>query len=313
MHRCRAAQRCQWYGLGAAVLSREPTAGLRSRRCRVDGRGNTVRATHRLIAMLEATDTAMAMACWPSGCGVSAGGGRIHAGAWRAVGGLRFTLNTASCVLALFRNFTVVGSPILQWSPNLGNLFMPFNNGLIAFQDSSSCGFDYPIGRRPWGCGSGYDSPITLSRSITMAFVNETIPEADLHRIDFASVIHPLHSCPIDTPSQWTIDRERDIALIDLGGGFGENSMYPRFFLIYWQGQLTDVHLSSTFTGNFPTWDMEVTWMLRFLRQLDGVSDEIFLDTLKEALTCYGYINSRYRDRVKAVKFNFDNNLIIRG
>jgi len=279
----------------------------------VDGRGNTVQVTHRLIAMLEATDTAMAMARWPSGCGVSAGGGRIHAGAWRAGGGLRLTLNTASCVFALFRNFTVLGSPILQWSPNLGDLFMPFNNGLIAFQDSTSCGLDYPIGRRPWGSGSGYDSPITLSRSISMGFVNETIPEADLHRIDFASVIHPLHSCPIEIPSEWTIDRERDIALIDLGGGFGENSMYPRFFLIYWHGQFTDVHLSSTFTGNFPTWDMEVTWMLRFLRQLDGVSDEIFLDTLKEALTCYGYINSRYRDRIKAVNFNFDNNFIIRG
>jgi len=279
----------------------------------VDGRGNTVWATHFLIAMLEPTDTTMAMACPPGGCGVAAGVGRTHAGPQRSGGGLRLSLNAARGEAALFRSFTVVGPVILEWSPNLGDLFMLFNNGLIAFQDSTSCGLVYPIGRRPWGSGSGYDSPITLSRRITMAFVNETIPEADLHRIDFASVIHPLHSCPIDTPSQWTIDRERDIALIDLGGGSGENSMYPRFFLIYWQGQFTDVHLSSTFTGNFPTWDMEVTWMLRFLRQLDGVSEDIFLDTLKEALTCYGYINSRYRDRIKAVKFNFHNNFISRG
>jgi hypothetical protein len=263
--------------------------------------------------MLEPTDTAMAMACPPGGCGVAAGVGRTHAGPQRSGGGLRLSLNAARGEAALFRNFTVVGPVILECSPNLGDLFKPFKNGLIAFQDSTSCGLDYPIGRRPWGSGSGYDSPITLSRRITMAFVNETIPEADLHRIDFASVIHPLHSCPIEIPSEWTIDRERDIALIDLGGGFGENSMYPRFFLIYWQGQFTDVHLSSTFTGNFPTWDMEVTWMLRFLRQLDGVSDEIFLDTLKEALTCYGYINSRYRDRIKAVNFNFDHNFTIRG
>ena len=279
----------------------------------MDGRGNTVWATHFLIAMLEPTDTTMAMACPPGGCGVAAGVGRTHAGAQRSGGGLRLSLNAARGEAALFRNFTVVGPVILEWLPNLGGLFMPLNNGMIAFQHSTSCGLDYPIGRRPWGSGSGYDSPITLSRRITMAFVNETIPEADLHRIDFASVIHPLHSCPIDTPSQWTIDRERDIALIDLGGGSGENSMYPRFFLIYWQGQFTDAHLSSTFTGNFPTWDLEVTWMLRFLRQLDGVSEDIFLDTLKEALTCYGYINSRYRDRIKAVKFNFHNNFINRG
>jgi hypothetical protein len=279
----------------------------------VDGHGNTVWATHFLIAMLEPTDTTMAMACPPGGCGVAAGVGRANAGPQRSGGGLRLSLNAARGEAALFRNFTVVGPVILECSPNLGDLFKPFNNGLIAFQDSTSCGLDYPIGSRPWGSSSGYDSPITLSRRITMAFVNETIPEADLHRIDFASVIHPLHSCPIDTPSQWTIDRERDIALIDLGGGSGENSMYPRFFLIYWQGQFTDAHLSSTFTGNFPTWDMEVTWMLRFLRQLDGVSEDIFLDTLKEALTCYGYINSRYRDRIKAVKFNFHNNFINRG
>ena len=146
-----------------------------------------------------------------------------------------------------------------------------------------------------------------------MAFVNENIPEADLQRIDFASVMHPLHFCPIDTPSQWTIDRERDIALISLGGGLGENSMYPSFFLIYWQGQFTDVHLVASTTGNFPTWDLEVTWTLRFLRQLDGVPEALYLETLKEALTSFGYINSMYRDHVKAVKFNFDNNIIIRG
>jgi hypothetical protein len=146
-----------------------------------------------------------------------------------------------------------------------------------------------------------------------MAFVNENIPEADLQRINFGSVIHPLHSCPIDTPSQWTIDRERDIALIDLGGGSGENSMYPSFFLIYWQGQFTVVHLVATTIGSFTTRDLEVTWTLRFLCQLNGVSEPLFLKTLKEAFTSYGYMDGMLRDRVKAVKFNFDNNIIIRG
>jgi hypothetical protein len=146
-----------------------------------------------------------------------------------------------------------------------------------------------------------------------MAFVNETIPEADLHRIDFASVIHPLHSCPIDTPSKWTIDRERDIALLSLGGGLGENSMYPSFFLIYWQGQFTDVHLVASTIGNLKTYDLEVTWTLRYLRQLDGVDDSLFQATLKQALTSFGYIDITLRDRIKAVKFNFDNNILTRG
>ena len=146
-----------------------------------------------------------------------------------------------------------------------------------------------------------------------MAFVNETIPAADLRRIDFASVMDPVNFRPIDIPTQWTTDRERDIALIDLGGGSGENSMYPSFFLVYWKGQFTDVHLVATTTGNFTTSDLEVTWSLRFLRQLDGVPEAVLLETLKEALNCYGYMDSMLRDRVKAVKFNFDNNIVIRG
>ncbi len=146
-----------------------------------------------------------------------------------------------------------------------------------------------------------------------MAFVNETIPAADLRRIDFASVIHPLHFCPIDPPTEWTIDRERDIALISLGGGSGENSMYPSFFLIYWQGQFTDVHLVASATGNFTTWDLEVTWTLLFMRKLDRVPEALFLETLKQALTCYGYMDAMLRERVKTVKFNFDSKNIIRG
>jgi hypothetical protein len=263
--------------------------------------------------MLDLTDTSMAMACWPSDCGLAAGEVRMNKGACRSKGGHRLPLHAARCGPALFRNFTVVTPVKLRLSTSLLNLNITFVKGLMAINDSTKCGLDFPIGRRPWGSGPGYDSKTTLSRNITMAFVNENIPEADLQRIDFASVIHPLHSCPIDTPSQWTIDRERDIALIDLGGGSGENSMYPRFFLMYWQGQFTDVHLTSTFTGNFPTRDMEVTWMLRFLRQLDGVPEQLFLETLKEALSCYGFINSMYRDCIKAVNFNFDNNIIIRG
>jgi hypothetical protein len=190
---------------------------------------------------------------------------------------------------------------------------MTFVKGLMAINDSTKCGLDFPIGRRPWGSGPGYDSKTTISRSIIMAFVNENIPEADLQRIDFASVIHPLHSCPIDTPSKWTIDRERDIALISLGGGLGENSMYPSFFLIYWQGKFAEAYLVASTTGNLQTHDLEVTWTLRYIGQLDGVPESLFLITLKEALTCFGYIDISLRERIKDVNFIFDDNIVIRG
>ncbi len=263
--------------------------------------------------MLETTDTAMVMACRPRDCGVAAGGVRVPGFAGGSGRGLHLSLNAARSGVELFRNFTVADPVIFQRSQNSMDLFMPYIKGLMTFQNSAYGGLDFPIGRRPWGSGPGYDSRTTQSRNISMAFVNENIPEADLQRIDFGSVIHPLHSCPIDTPSQWTIDRERDIALIDLGGGSGENSMYPSFFLIYWQGQFTVVHLVATTIGSFTTRDLEVTWTLRFLCQLNGVSEPLFLKTLKEAFTSYGYMDGMLRDRVKAVKFNFDNNIIIRG
>lgn len=148
-----------------------------------------------------------------------------------------------------------------------------------------------------------------------MAFVNEHIPEADLQRIDFSKIIHPLHSSPIIIPSEWTIDRERDIALISLGGGFGKNAMYPHFFILHWQGRVIYAHLSSTYIGDININDtsndndMEITWHLLFLGRLDGIPEEEVIKTLQEALSCYGYM----RYKIKAVHFDFDGKHLVGG
>ena len=255
----------------------------------------------------------MAMACWPGDGGEGAGGGRMHRVAGRSGSGPYLSPTASLSGLALLRDCPVAGRVRQDNAADLRIFAIPFADRSMVFAEGSQSGLGDPFARGPGGCGPGYDCGTTLFRSIAMAFVNETIPAADLRRIDFASVIHPLHFCPIDPPTEWTIDRERNIALIDLGGGMGENSMYPRFFIIYWQGQFTDVHLVATTTGSFTSWDLEVTWSLRFLRQLDGVPEAVFLETLKEALTCYGYLNIKCRDRVRCVKFNFDKNIIIRG
>ena len=255
----------------------------------------------------------MAMACWPGDGGEGAGGGRMHRGLSQSGGGLYLSPTASRSGLALLRDCPVTVRLRQDNAADLRMLAMPFVDRSMAFAEGRQSGLDDPFARGAGVCGPGYDCRTTLSRSIAMAFVNETIPAADLRRIDFASVKDPVNFRPIDTPTKWTIDRERDIALVDLGGGMDENSMYPRFFLIYWQGQFSDVHLTATFTGNFPTWDLEVTWTLRFMRQLDGVPEALFLETLKQALTCYGYLDSMYRERVKAVRFNFDNNITGRG
>jgi hypothetical protein len=143
-----------------------------------------------------------------------------------------------------------------------------------------------------------------------MAFVNEHIPEADLQRIDFSKIIHPLHSSPIIIPYEWTIDRERDIALISLGGGFGEYARSPHFFILYWQGQIIHTHLSSKIIDDSSgRYVKEITWRLLFLGRLEGVPEEEVIKTLEEALSCYGY-----RGRtIEAVHFDFDGKHSVGG
>ena len=63
-----------------------------------------------------------------------------------------------------------------------------------------------------------------------MAFVNEAIPEQDKQKVN--SLINYQSISAIDSrvhqfrcPSWWTVDRERDIYLVDLGGGGGPDDI----------------------------------------------------------------------------------------
>lgn len=143
-----------------------------------------------------------------------------------------------------------------------------------------------------------------------MAFVNEYISEADKARIDFSKIKHPVHQKPI-IPNQWTIDHDRDIALIPLGT-FGEpqtrsSGVEERtyIFMMYWQGQSVDVLLYSSYVGNFTTKDLEVTWRIDQIGVPDNVPREEMLKMLKEALFVFGYETIRLRDKVKSVNFAF--------
>ena len=137
-----------------------------------------------------------------------------------------------------------------------------------------------------------------------MAFVKEKIPEADKQRIDVSGLKHPYHNCPIDNYLyEWTIDRERDIALIPLGGG----GLSPFFFLLYWQGRFIYAHLLRSFKGTSKTRDLEITWRLTFLGQLPGLPESEVIEALKAALQVYKNGTSRWDDTVKAIHFDFDD------
>ncbi len=141
----------------------------------------------------------------------------------------------------------------------------------------------------------------------SMAFVNESIPDEDKQRIDFGQLRNPVNGHPLPLPPyQWTVDHERDIALISLGGG-GESSDFPNFFVLYWQGRFINVHLRYTTTGDFPTNDLEVTWRLEFLGNLGNIPEQEVIAALQEALIEKKYGPWQFRDKVKAVHFAFDD------
>ena len=134
-----------------------------------------------------------------------------------------------------------------------------------------------------------------------MAFVNEYISEADKARIDFSKIKHPIYQDPT-TPNKWTVDHVRDIALIPVGGGSLE---IPYIFAMYWQGEVLYIYMYTSKIGNFTNSDLEVTWRIDQIDVPDNLSREEMLKTLKEALFAYGYMSTEYRDKVKAVHFDF--------
>lgn len=115
-----------------------------------------------------------------------------------------------------------------------------------------------------------------------MTFVNENISEEDKQRIDFGQLRDPVSGHPLPLPPyKWTVDHERDIALISLGGGVGD---FPHFFVLYWQGRFINAFMRSSVTGDFPTYDLEVTWRLEFIGNLGNVSEQEVIAVLQEAL-----------------------------
>jgi len=135
-----------------------------------------------------------------------------------------------------------------------------------------------------------------------MGFVNENITETDKARIDFSNIKHPIYKISI-FHGTWTVDCERDIALIPFGGGRerGEN---PWIFVMYWQGKTIDVLLYGSVIID-PEKNIEATWRLGRIGPLEEISQEEFLKTLKEALFTYGIMTMQLRDKVKTVNFEF--------
>jgi hypothetical protein len=126
-----------------------------------------------------------------------------------------------------------------------------------------------------------------------MAFVNETISEADKKKYDDFNFILPVTRKSVPA-WKWTIDRERDTFLVSLGGQGGEFAEIPKFFVLVWKNKVIKIEAFYRFSGDGNmgydfTWNIAKIVMPEALRH----EPEAIICLLKEAIDAYGDIYDR--------------------
>lgn len=146
-----------------------------------------------------------------------------------------------------------------------------------------------------------------------MAFVNEYVSEEDIKKYDLVDIwlqAHPLDRKDGGPPPtyrfNWTIDRDRDIYLICVGGG-GYDQFYTEWVL-YWKGRPVTVRLKMPGEGSksFSEQPYRIVWAMDhlFLKCSDD-ERQAFLQVLKEALTVYGSRGILHQVPNTTVSFKF--------
>lgn len=120
-----------------------------------------------------------------------------------------------------------------------------------------------------------------------MTFSNEEItsPEA-IREFDSLGIISPITG---KSPERWkwTIDRERGIYFISLGGGFGE---IPKVFVLVAKGELIFLEGNSHTTGSPGKGNEEIWWKIHDIKipSLMLSHAEQIKQWICEALVIYG-------------------------
>ena len=82
-----------------------------------------------------------------------------------------------------------------------------------------------------------------------MAFVNERIPDEEKEQFkDLSRWKNPVTGRQIEI-FMWTIDRERDVFLIRLGG-YGRRKGMPDYFVLSWHGEMIEIDACREVSGN---------------------------------------------------------------
>lgn len=117
-----------------------------------------------------------------------------------------------------------------------------------------------------------------------MAFVNETISETDIEKYGIRDINKRFRCSNLD----WTIDRDRDVYLRQVGQGREEFS-HQSIWTFFWRGELLTVDLDTEEAGGTrggACWSHKRVRRIQVPRHLADKRSQI-LDDLKEALMAY--------------------------
>jgi hypothetical protein len=141
-----------------------------------------------------------------------------------------------------------------------------------------------------------------------MAFVNETVSEADIEKYGLRDINQRYHPSLRDMTCQWTIDRERDVYVRKMGTGREETSSHTTF-TFYWKGHLFFWVLDLASIEDIDeisvtTWNLVDEKPLNLPLSLESVREEIMAD-FKNALNVAKAANFLVQPKSYSVKFQF--------
>lgn len=120
-----------------------------------------------------------------------------------------------------------------------------------------------------------------------MAFVFEKVPEADwdFFRSMGLKDCWGIRSFNLTKRSKWCADRERNVYLVGIGGGYHD---MPHFYDLWWNGYTIRMEVVETGDGNYNT-KVNIIWNILRIPIPKGIwnkRDEI-IDLITEAFSVY--------------------------
>jgi hypothetical protein len=144
-----------------------------------------------------------------------------------------------------------------------------------------------------------------------MTFVTEAIQEADKPWFESFKLKSPFTDIPT-SPSKWTVDHERQMFLVSLGGEGMKGSEMPLYYAFICNGMVLKLETTEDAKGS-PESGVEVTWHVTkiLVPKVLGVDDSQLSAWIKQAFQAQGVRGGLWRERTKAVHVELANFILV--